>query len=96
MGRTEIDTQANGPQGITVEDTFSMVHISCSSSNLDQEHLRSEPAIVMVLPMPHWAAIQSIGIGSFKIMGIFEISLQIRFRGFTDFNQKLENPGGFH
>ncbi|MCZ8488339.1 hypothetical protein O9992_16880 [Vibrio lentus] len=44
------------------------------SSGTDREHLRSEPAIVAgIKPMPHWAAIQSIGIGSFKIMGIFEI-----------------------
>ncbi|MCV5991042.1 CbbBc protein, partial [Escherichia coli] len=28
LGRTEIDQQATGPQGVTVEDTFSMVHIS--------------------------------------------------------------------
>jgi hypothetical protein len=28
LGRTEIDLQAEGPQGVTVEDTFSMVHIS--------------------------------------------------------------------
>ncbi|MFZ6044325.1 CbbBc protein, partial [Vibrio natriegens] len=28
LGRTEIDMQAEGPQGVTVEDTFSMVHIS--------------------------------------------------------------------
>ncbi|MDT6155307.1 hypothetical protein RQ807_00200, partial [Streptococcus pneumoniae] len=28
LGRTEIDLQAAGPQGVTVEDTFSMVHLS--------------------------------------------------------------------
>ncbi|MGC8068873.1 CbbBc protein, partial [Salmonella enterica] len=28
MGRTEIDVQKSGPQGVTVEDSMSMVHVS--------------------------------------------------------------------
>ncbi|MCV5746261.1 hypothetical protein OFN42_39240, partial [Escherichia coli] len=46
LGRTEIDQQATGPQGVTVEDTFSMVHISFGQLKPRSEHLRSEPAII--------------------------------------------------
>ncbi|MEZ9298807.1 FdhF/YdeP family oxidoreductase [Vibrio splendidus] len=96
LGRTEIDTQANGPQGITVEDTFSMVHISYGQLEPRSEHLRSEPAIV--------AGIANATLGSHPIDWNWVIQDYGRIRdliadtipGFTDFNQKLENPGGFH
>ena len=46
LGRTEIDIQAAGPQGVTVEDSMSMVHISSGINPPASEHLMSEPAIV--------------------------------------------------
>ncbi len=46
LGRTEIDLQAEGPQGVTVEDTFSMVHISNGQLRPTLPHLRSEPWII--------------------------------------------------
>ncbi|MCE7628833.1 molybdopterin-dependent oxidoreductase, partial [Vibrio fluvialis] len=46
LGRTEIDIQANGPQGVTVEDTFSMVHLSYGQLKARSPSLRSEPAIL--------------------------------------------------
>ena len=49
LGRTEIDQQATGPQGVTVEDTFSMVHISFGQLKPRSEHLRSEPAIIAAI-----------------------------------------------
>ncbi|MCK1977803.1 hypothetical protein LNK15_12270, partial [Jeotgalicoccus huakuii] len=39
LGRTEIDMQASGPQGVTVEDTFSMVHISHGQLRPRSPHL---------------------------------------------------------
>ena len=46
LGRTEIDIQASGAQGVTVEDSMSMVHISKGINPPASEHLLSEPAIV--------------------------------------------------
>ncbi|WP_066271913.1 FdhF/YdeP family oxidoreductase [Hydrogenophaga palleronii] len=46
LGRTEIDMQASGPQGVTVEDSMSMVHISTGINPPASELLLSEPAIV--------------------------------------------------
>src|SRR5256885_183302 len=42
LGRTEIDMQATGPQGVTVEDSMGMVHISSGINPPASEHLRSE------------------------------------------------------
>ena len=96
LGRTEIDVQAHGPQGVTVEDTFSMVHISYGQLKPRSEHLRSEPAII--------AGIAHATLGCHPIDWNWAIQDYERIRdlisetipGFTDFNQKLRNPGGFH
>ena len=46
LGRTEIDVQASGAQGVTVEDSMSMVHISMGINAPASPTLLSEPAIV--------------------------------------------------
>ena len=46
LGRTEIDMQVTGPQGVTVEDSMSMVHVSLGINPPASEQLLSEPAIV--------------------------------------------------
>jgi molybdopterin-dependent oxidoreductase alpha subunit len=46
FGRTDLDTQATGPQSVTVEDSMSMVHASRGLNPPASEHLMSEPAIV--------------------------------------------------
>ncbi|HCE3311071.1 FdhF/YdeP family oxidoreductase [Vibrio parahaemolyticus] len=96
LGRTEIDQQATGPQGVTVEDTFSMVHISFGQLKPRSEHLRSEPAII--------AGIANATLGAKPIDWLWAIEDYDRIRdliadtipGFTDFNHKLKHPGGFH
>ena len=40
LGRTDIDIQAEGPQGVTVEDTFSMVHLSFGQLKPKSAHLK--------------------------------------------------------
>ncbi|WP_115720601.1 FdhF/YdeP family oxidoreductase [Gallaecimonas mangrovi] len=96
LGRTEIDMQAEGQQGVTVEDTFSMVHISYGQLPPSSQFLRSEPAIV--------AGIAKATLGNRPIDWDYVIADYSRIRdliadtipGFTDFNEKLKNPGGFH
>src|SRR3546814_7416809 len=46
LGRTDIDRQACGPQAVTVEDSFSMIHASRGQLQPASAEMRSEPAIV--------------------------------------------------
>jgi anaerobic selenocysteine-containing dehydrogenase len=96
LGRTEIDMQANGPQGVTVEDSMSMVHISMGINPPASEHLLSEPAIVARL------AAATIGARSkTPWLWLIEDYARIRdkieavFDDFKDFNTRVAHPGGF-
>lgn len=96
LGRTEIDMQSSGQQGITVEDTFSMVHISYGQLPPGSEHLRSECAIL--------AGIAKATLGDYPVKWDELIADYDRIRdliadtipGFENFNHKLKHPGGFH
>ncbi|MFV3403243.1 FdhF/YdeP family oxidoreductase [Pseudomonas sp. NY15463] len=96
LGRTEIDIQAQGPQGVTVEDTFSMVHISHGQLKPRSPHLRSEPAII--------AGMAQATLGKRPIDWAHAIADYSRIRsmiadvipGFANFNERLQSPGGFH
>ncbi|MDC0664276.1 FdhF/YdeP family oxidoreductase [Marinobacter sp. SS21] len=96
LGRTEIDMQAEGPQGVTVEDTFSMVHISYGQLTPSSPQLRSEPAIV--------AGMAKATLGNHPIdwESVTDDYSRIRemiadtIPGFENFNEKLKLPGGFH
>ncbi len=46
LGRTEKDVQRSGEQGVTVEDSMSMVHLSYGMRRPASEHLLSECAIL--------------------------------------------------
>jgi molybdopterin-dependent oxidoreductase alpha subunit len=96
LGRTDIDMQAEGPQGVTVEDTFSMIHISHGQLKPKSKHLLSEPAII--------AGIAAATLGKHPIDWNWAIGDYGRIRnmiadtipGFEDFNRRLLHPGGFH
>ncbi|MGH8437518.1 MAG: FdhF/YdeP family oxidoreductase [Pseudomonas sp.] len=96
LGRTEIDVQAEGPQGVTVEDTFSMVHISYGQLKPRSPLLRSEPSII--------AGIAKATLGDRPIDWEWTVADYSRIRdliadtiaGFEDFNARLQHPGGFH
>ncbi len=96
LGRTEIDIQAGGAQGVTVEDSMSMVHISTGINPPASEHLLSEPAIVARL------AAATIGhSSSTPWLWLVEDYARIRdkieavFADFKDFNLRVAVPGGF-
>ena len=96
IGRTEIDIQATGEQGITVEDSFSSVHISYGINKPASNELRSEIAII--------AGIADATLGSDKINWLWYIEDYSRIRDdiekvfddFKDFNKKVAVPGGFY
>ncbi len=96
LGRTEIDTQAGGPQGVTVEDSMSMVHISLGMNAPASQQLMSEPAIVAQLAaatLPH---------SKTPWLWLVEDYSRIRDKiaqvvaGFERFNERLQTPGGFY
>lgn len=96
LGRTERDIQASGPQFITVEDSFSMVHASEGVGKPLAETQWSETAIVCgiadaVLGKRYldWPALAE---DYAQIRNLIEATLP----GFQDFNQRCEQPGGFY
>ena len=96
LGRTEFDVQAGGVQGVTVEDSMSMVHISKGINPPASIHLLSEPAIVARL-----AATVLNGRSQIPWAWLTEDYSRIRdkieavFPDFYKFNQRLQTPGGF-
>ncbi|MDE1168527.1 MAG: FdhF/YdeP family oxidoreductase [Pseudomonas sp.] len=96
LGRTDIDLQAEGPQAVTVEDSFSMVHASNGQLQPLSRHMRSEPAVI--------AGIAAATLGKQPVDWEWLVADYSRIRdliadtipGFKDFNQRLQHPGGFY
>ncbi|GAB7202049.1 FdhF/YdeP family oxidoreductase [Dickeya oryzae] len=94
LGRTERDMQASGPQFVTVEDSFSMVHASEGISPPLSDQQRSETAIVAgiahaVLGNAHldWLALAAD-------YNLIRDHIAATLPGFADFNQRCAEPGG--
>jgi molybdopterin-dependent oxidoreductase alpha subunit len=96
LGRTEVDMQATGAQGVTVEDSMSMVHISLGLNPPASEHLLSEPAIVARLAAATLGARSNV-----PWLWLVEDYARIRdeiekvFPDFANFNMRVGVPGGF-
>lgn len=95
LGRTEVDVQATGRQSVTVEDSMSMVHASRGGLKPASEHLRSEPAIIAGIALAtlpntrvEWAMLVSD-------YGKIRDCIEAVFPAFSDFNARIEKPGGF-
>jgi len=96
LGRTDIDLQASGPQAVTVEDSFSMVHASWGQLAPLSAQMRSEPAII--------AGIANALLGARPVDWLHLIEDYGRIReliedcipGFAGFNARLTRPGGFY
>ncbi|WP_349779320.1 FdhF/YdeP family oxidoreductase [Xanthomonas sp. WHRI 7065] len=96
LGRTEIDIQDAGSQGVTVEDSMSMVHLSAGINPPASAELLSEPAIVARLAEATLGARSAIRwrwlVGDYD--RIRDLIAQV-FPDFADFNQRVRVPGGF-
>ena len=96
LGRTEIDEQDGVAQGVTVEDSVCMVHISFGMNKPASQHLLSETAIV--------ARMAAATLGSEKIDWLWYVQDYARIRdaiemvidGFDNYNERVAVPGGFH
>jgi molybdopterin-dependent oxidoreductase alpha subunit len=95
LARTDKDHQASGLQGVTVEDSMSMVHMSYGMKEAGSPYQRSECAILAgmaqaTLPDSHtpW---QDYVDDYDRIRGTMERVLE----GFEDFNTRARRPHGF-
>ncbi|MFS2017852.1 FdhF/YdeP family oxidoreductase [Massilia sp. CT11-108] len=96
LGRTEIDMQDGVAQGVTVEDSMSMVHISYGINRPASPNLLSEIAIV--------ARIAHATLGSGKVdwlaraanYALIRDDIEKVFDDFYDYNARVARPGGFH
>jgi len=96
LGRTEVDLQGGQLQGVTVEDSMSMVHMSTGMNPPASAQLLSEPAIVArlaqaTLPrsrVPWLALVEDYD----RIRDLIERAIP----GFEEFNASVRVPGGFH
>jgi molybdopterin-dependent oxidoreductase alpha subunit len=95
LGRTDKDRQATGEQGVTVEDSMSMVHISSGMKEPGSPQLRSECAILAgmaqaTLPdrRTPW---QEYADDYDRIRDTMAKALD----GFEDFNARARHPHGF-
>ncbi|MDB5990807.1 MAG: CbbBc protein [Herbaspirillum sp.] len=103
LGRTEIDVQGGIAQGVTVEDSMSMVHISYGINQPASPNLLSETAIVAQMAHATLGA-KGGAKGGAKIdwLGYANDYASLRdaiekvFDDFYDFNARVAQPGGFH
>jgi len=95
--RSEIDTQATGPQIVTIEDSTTCIHASRGKFEPAAETLLSEPRIVAeiakatlpgnpLVPWDRWVDDYSL------VRDAIEVTYPDDFR---DFNARLDIPGGF-
>ncbi|MBA1375103.1 FdhF/YdeP family oxidoreductase [Sphingomonas ursincola] len=98
LGRSEEDSQATGPQTVTIEDSFSHIHGSLGHRTPASPHLKSELAIVAGMakhslpPNPNvrwddWT-------GNYSL--VRDLIAQTYPDEFHDMNARMFEPGGFY
>lgn len=99
LGRTDVDERATGEQLISVEDSMSMTHSSGGIKMPLSSEMMGEPAIVCgigdslsgkQIPWQEFAENYAL------IRDKIEKCLDGVLDGFSDYNEKLAQPGGFH
>lgn len=99
LGRTETDLNSQSqPQRVTVEDSMSQVHASQGRKTPASPHLRSEPAIVAGLATATLDA-ERFPIDWRALADDYDAVRDLiaeTIPGFTDFNRRIEEPGGFY
>lgn len=96
LGRTDLDTQASGPQSVTVEDSMSMVHASRGFLNPPSPFLKSEPSILAGIAKATLG--DRYGIEWDVLIADYDRirdKIEIVFPDFFDFNKRVRVRGGF-
>jgi molybdopterin-dependent oxidoreductase alpha subunit len=95
LGRTEKDVQRSGEQGVTVEDSMSMVHLSFGMKKPASPRLKSECAILSGMAratLPDSATPWESYTEDYD--RIRDVMAKV-FDGFEDFNRRVRLPLGF-
>ena len=95
LGRTEIDVQATGPQGVTVEDSMSMVHLSHGMNAPASEHLLSEPMVVARMAVATLPASRTPWLQLAGDYAAIRDRIEAVLPDFAGFNDRVRQPGGF-
>jgi molybdopterin-dependent oxidoreductase alpha subunit len=95
LGRTAIDHGKNGPQGITVEDSMSMVHLSFGMKEPCSPHLRSEIAIIAGMARASLPGTKSPWADYAGDYDLIRDKMAEAIEGFEDFNRRVRQPLGF-
>ncbi len=96
LGRTDIDHQMKGQQKVTVEDSFSMIHASGGVLEPLTKEQKSEPAIIAGIAA---ATLGNVPIDWMEAVSDYDIirdHIAAVIPGFTDFNQRILQDGGFY
>jgi molybdopterin-dependent oxidoreductase alpha subunit len=97
LGRTEIDLQGGVAQRVSVEDSMSVVHASQGRNRPASGALRSEPAIVAGIGKATRRAARVDWDGLVADYDrIRESIAAVLPELFTDYNRRLDAPGGFY
>src|SRR5690606_39990375 len=96
IGRTEIDMQASGPQGVSVEDSMSMVHISYGMNKPASPNLLSEIAIVARMADATLGSSTVDWLAHAADYALIRDGIEKVIPGFERYNERLAQPGGFH
>ncbi|MBB3319504.1 MULTISPECIES: FdhF/YdeP family oxidoreductase [unclassified Rhizobium] len=96
LGRTDLDTQASGPQAVTVEDSMSMVHASRGFLKPPSEALKSEPAIIANIAKATLGNRYGIDWdGMIADYDRIREKIEVVFPDFHEFNKRVRVHGGF-
>jgi molybdopterin-dependent oxidoreductase alpha subunit len=95
LARSDKDDQAGGPQGITVEDAMSMVHISYGMKEPGSAHLRSECAILAGLAQATLPESKTPWREYVEDYDRIRDTMAQALDGFEDFNRRARHPHGF-
>ncbi|UMR29654.1 FdhF/YdeP family oxidoreductase [Massilia sp. MB5] len=96
LGRTEIDLQDGVAQGVTVEDSMSMVHISYGINPPASPKLLSEIAIVARMAAATLGSAKVDWLGRAGNYALIRDDIEKVFDDFYDYNERVSRPGGFH
>jgi molybdopterin-dependent oxidoreductase alpha subunit len=97
LGRTEIDAQNGVPQGVTVEDSMSMVHISYGLNKPASPELLSEIAIVSRMAEATLGGANALKWKAYRDdYAVIRDDIEKVFDDFYDYNARVAKPGGFH
>ncbi len=95
LGRTDKDRQASGEQGVTVEDSMSMVHISYGMKEPTSPDMRSECAIIAGMAKATLPASATPWSDYADDYDRIRDTMARVLPGFEDFNRRARHPHGF-